>query len=289
MLDAFRKNCEMNHLISVIAHIDPSLAEDEASCMCMRAPIEKAKLPALERYIPATWAMVFGFVLFLCPLIGFNVSASPLPQVTPTVVFFTPTAQIPGSIIDSQIYSGTSSTTGERIYEVKSGDTLWSIATNVYGNGAMYQLIQQANGLPDKAVLKVGSKLLIPSIESATPSPSPSPQVMESTKRTATPVLQDIVNTPTRQPSNSTPLPVTASPTATFIPIMPEIVPVKPTRADGQEWSSIVRYLQLSMLLLSIACFLSSLYCAYLSFEIYQRHRPYIRRRDIRNRVRAGL
>ena len=49
-------------------------------------------------------------------------------------------------------------------YEVKSGDTLWKIAKQYYGDGSLYPEIFKANQdiLSDPDKIKVGQKLRIP-------------------------------------------------------------------------------------------------------------------------------
>lgn len=49
-------------------------------------------------------------------------------------------------------------------YEVKSGDTLWKIAKQYYGDGSLYPDIFKANQdiLSDPDKIKVGQKLRIP-------------------------------------------------------------------------------------------------------------------------------
>ena len=47
-------------------------------------------------------------------------------------------------------------------YEVRRGDTLWSIATNVYGDGKRWSEIAQANRISDPHRLRVGQSLVIP-------------------------------------------------------------------------------------------------------------------------------
>jgi nucleoid-associated protein YgaU len=49
-----------------------------------------------------------------------------------------------------------------RTYEVKSGDTLSTIAERFYGNTGYANLIAQANGITDPAELHVGTELTIP-------------------------------------------------------------------------------------------------------------------------------
>lgn len=236
------------------------------------------------RYAKVSCA-IFVCLILPSPLIGFNVAASPLLQATPTGVSRTPTAtitQVPRSILETLPYSGSIPTTlAERYYEVKAGDTLWAIAKNMYGNGALYTLIQQANDLPDKAILRVGSNLLIPSAELATPIPMPSPQATDYIKPLPTSVPQNTASLPTARMINSS---------AVSTPAVVGTLPTSPdTKNNEQEWSPVIRYIQLFTYLLSIVCFFSSFYYAYLSFETYQRHGPYIRRRHIGDRVRTGL
>ena len=56
-----------------------------------------------------------------------------------------------------------------RTYTVKSGDTLWAIAENMYGSGGKYMKIFEANTSilenPDK--IKPGQELVIPDLEEA--------------------------------------------------------------------------------------------------------------------------
>lgn len=47
-------------------------------------------------------------------------------------------------------------------YEVRRGDTLWSISTAVYGDGKRWRDIASANGIRDPARLPVGLTLVIP-------------------------------------------------------------------------------------------------------------------------------
>lgn len=47
-------------------------------------------------------------------------------------------------------------------YTVQAGDTFWSISQSVYGNGADYQKILDANGLTESSVLSEGQVLNIP-------------------------------------------------------------------------------------------------------------------------------
>jgi nucleoid-associated protein YgaU len=47
-------------------------------------------------------------------------------------------------------------------YVVRPGDTLFSIAQEVYGDGQKFDLIAQANGIDQNNKLRVGQELVIP-------------------------------------------------------------------------------------------------------------------------------
>jgi nucleoid-associated protein YgaU len=49
-----------------------------------------------------------------------------------------------------------------RYHQVKSGDTLWDLAQEYYGNPYKWSTIAEANGSPDPRKLEIGRKLLIP-------------------------------------------------------------------------------------------------------------------------------
>lgn len=51
---------------------------------------------------------------------------------------------------------------GWQTYTVKSGDTLISIAQDVYGDGTKFNLIAEANGIDKNNKLRVGQELQIP-------------------------------------------------------------------------------------------------------------------------------
>lgn len=64
---------------------------------------------------------------------------------------------------DSSAYS-TVTRQEEKSYTVKTGDSLWKIAQEVYGDGSKYQLIEKANQGVNSNSLRVGQKLVIPSL-----------------------------------------------------------------------------------------------------------------------------
>ena len=55
-----------------------------------------------------------------------------------------------------------SSSSGTRTYTVQAGDTYWGIATKMYGNGAYYDRILDANGLSENDTIREGMTLTIP-------------------------------------------------------------------------------------------------------------------------------
>jgi nucleoid-associated protein YgaU len=52
-------------------------------------------------------------------------------------------------------------------YDVKKGDSLWLIASNIYGDGFKWQLIAKENGLSDPNKIEVGQKLIVPTLTPA--------------------------------------------------------------------------------------------------------------------------
>lgn len=58
----------------------------------------------------------------------------------------------------------TDATTGERIYTVASGDTLWSIAASQYGSGDDYINIITRNAITDPSSISAGTTLYLPPI-----------------------------------------------------------------------------------------------------------------------------
>ncbi len=74
---------------------------------------------------------------------------------------------------------GRPATEGARIYTVKAGDTLTTIATRFYRDPDKADLIAAANNIDDPSEIEVGQELLIPKLDEsedgtdASPSPSP--------------------------------------------------------------------------------------------------------------------
>jgi nucleoid-associated protein YgaU len=57
-------------------------------------------------------------------------------------------------------------------YTVKSGDNIWSVANNVYGDTGYWRTIAEANGITSKTPLSPGRKLKIPPRPGSDPSSS---------------------------------------------------------------------------------------------------------------------
>jgi len=53
-------------------------------------------------------------------------------------------------------------------YEVKDGDTLWSISENLYGSGYNWVDLAKANNLSTPDVIESGSKLKVPEVQKIT-------------------------------------------------------------------------------------------------------------------------
>jgi nucleoid-associated protein YgaU len=79
--------------------------------------------------------------------------------------------------------------TAERTHVVEEGESLWGIAQQYYGNGALFTRIEEANkgrlGKGDS--LYVGATLIIPSADGATTKPTAAPKRNESPRNAFTP------------------------------------------------------------------------------------------------------
>lgn len=108
--------------------------------------------------------------------------ATSTPTATPTARAEMPTAE---------------SATEEQTYIVQPGDSLWIIAQKVYGNGAKYPLIAQANDITTTTRLRTGMVLKIPGgtnpatptaiLAPATPTATLPPTALPTSTPTATP------------------------------------------------------------------------------------------------------
>lgn len=91
------------------------------------------------------------------------------PYVFPTPIFIptypNDTPQPPRVTPTARAETTTSTPeTGEQTYIVQPGDSLWTIAQKVYGNGAKYPLIAQANDITTTTRLRTGMVLKIPGV-----------------------------------------------------------------------------------------------------------------------------
>lgn len=111
------------------------------------------------------------------------------PYVFPTPIYIPPFAD------DTPVQRATPVATlppGTETYTVQAGDSPWTIAQKVYGDGTKYKLIMEANGLTDQTRLRVGTVLKIPSL--GTPP-------AQSTPTSAAPTSTEIAPTPTALPT----------------------------------------------------------------------------------------
>lgn len=204
---------------------------------------------------------------------SFAQASNPLTP-TPTRVFATPLPP------QTTIYSEAK----PRTYVVENGDTLWTIAQKMYGNGSKYPIIQHANNLGDRAKLQTGMSLLIPPAESETGTggprlapvavftPEPAPTALTKPISVAVPVPTSVVVVDT--PNNSS-----------TVTVPPATTPAESKKAKD----SLVGYYVLALNLGSGFFFIASLLCSYMSFDIYWRSRGYAHRRQISLRIRSGL
>jgi len=169
-----------------------------------------------------------------------------------------------------------------RTYVVEPGDSLWTIAIKFYGNGARYILIQQANNLPPHTVLRAGQVLVIPMVDT------------DKTPALAVQTPSGVTLSPTPEMLSPTPI-VVPSTLPSAIPSMLPTVVVAPDPAPESEAKSnpsiapIFTIVSIILNVLGAICFLGSLLCASLSYDLYQRSRRFARRKYISDRVHAGL
>ena len=166
---------------------------------------------------------------------------------------------------------------GSQSYTIQAGDTLWSIATKFYGNGSKYTLIQQANDLPNNAILQVGSTLILPAdgeaLPTATSQPSPTPNAIPPAPSSAQ---------PTAAPNNPVPPSSTA---ATSTPV--GALPPSSASSSNSATSPIIPIAGFFINALSVLCLLGSVACAFLSIDSYRRSKRYVQRDYIRKRIRV--
>lgn len=189
------------------------------------------KVAAVLLYITFTGALLTS----LCAPIA---SAAPRGQSTPAAATPTPTDEPPKSpyVFPTPIFIPTypgdtpvatsasrsaGQPTGQDTYTVQSGDSPWTIAQKVYGNGSKYPSIMSANNLTDSTRLRVGMVLKIPPLAgtsppvptSTPPAPAPTPALPILAPTGALPAG---IVTPTVAPTASNIMPETVGDTITL-------------------------------------------------------------------------
>ena len=80
-------------------------------------------------------------------------------QAVPAPVFL---GTVPADASDKSInLAAFQADTGET-YTIQPGDTLWKVATKVYGNGHRWQDIATTNRIADPTKLRIGQSLILP-------------------------------------------------------------------------------------------------------------------------------
>lgn len=171
------------------------------------------------------------------------------PYVFPTPVFI-PT--YPG---DTPVATSAPRSTGQPseqdTYTVQSGDSPWTIAQKVYGNGSKYPVIMSANGLTDTTRLRVGAVLRIPPLAGTPPAAVGTPPASALTPALATPA-------PTLAP---------------FSPLSPVVTPTRAATAAGILPRSIGDALGLAINILAGVLVLSAVIAAILALLVFTRTR----------------
>jgi LysM repeat protein len=108
-------------------------------------------------------------------------TSSPTPTSTPTSAKTTPTPQASPKPTASPLAKTTPTpASGQTNYTVVAGDSLWTVAEKVYGNGFDWQKIQQANHITSNAQgqpeVVVGQQLIIPNSAATIAQVTPTPQ-----------------------------------------------------------------------------------------------------------------
>jgi LysM repeat protein len=189
------------------------------------------KVTSVSKFI----AGLFVLALSVAPLNLARASivvAAPRAQATPAAASPTPTDEPPKApyVFPTPIFIPTypgdtaaattvprsaGQPTGQDTYTVQSGDSPWSIAQKVYGDGTKYTLIMSANGITDSSRLRVGMVLKIPPLAGANPQPS-APASTPSASIPIAPALQ-----PTAAPPGSPTIAATPTRTPTSAGILP--------------------------------------------------------------------
>jgi len=70
-----------------------------------------------------------------------------------------------GTVPEELLKQNSAVESSQKVYTVKDGDTLWSIAETYYSDGYKWVDIAEANGLLDASQIEVGQELTIPVLE----------------------------------------------------------------------------------------------------------------------------
>ncbi len=208
----------------------------------------------------------------------------------PSAVFSAPPSQNPAGTATPPALNP-----GDRTYTVAAGDSYWSIAQKMYGSGSKYKLILEANNLTDKSPLRVGSVLVIPGAGEGAPTAAPT-SVAPATAPSAPAVA------PTSVPIMMPTAPPAVPPTS--VPTLPPISVVARSQQPGAAGtpadpgggrapanvSSDSRSQQLltALDILSGIFAATSVICAFLAFQSYNRAKRFERMVIVRRRARSN-
>ncbi len=225
--------------------------------------------------LPIILLLAVGYIAFHAPR-AFSAPPAQGPVSTPTSITLKP---------------------GDRTYTVQPNDSYWSIAQKVYGNGTRYTLILQANNLTEKSKLRVGLVLIIPATAETTVTVAPTGQLNANALVTPSPlpILQSTVQ-PTAVPT----LAPTAQPTA--VPTLPPVSVVarsQPTGASTPADPALSRstttlpselrnqQLLTALDILSGIFAATSVICAFLAYQSYNRAKRFEKMVIVRRRARS--
>ncbi len=99
--------------------------------------------------------------------IDYEIELEPVDSDNVDAIIYAPPSVNSSSSTTSSTTSSSSSSSvptvhPQKTYIVKSGDTLWGIASKYYGNGALYTKIVSANNIKNSSLIFPGQKLIIP-------------------------------------------------------------------------------------------------------------------------------
>ncbi len=222
-------------------------------------------------------------VLILAALLGYA-------AVRPAAVFSAPPAQNPAGTPTPPALNP-----GDRTYTVAVGDSYWSIAQKMYGNGSKYKLILEANNLTDKSPLRVGSVLIIPGAGEVAPTVAPA-SVAPATRPSAPAVAPTSI--PLLQPTAPPTVPPTSVPTLPPISVVARSqqpgaagTPADPggARSPANGPSELRNQQLLTALdILSGIFAATSVICAFLAYQSYNRAKRFERMVIVRRRARSN-